>query len=56
MKLSRPKDITFWIAVILFAIGFIGYLAKIAPILPYTFWFVVAGFIVLALGNMVKGM
>jgi len=56
MKLSRPKDITFWIAVILFAIGLLGSLLKIAPIAPYAFWFVVAGFIVLALGNMVKGM
>ena len=56
MRLSPPKEITFWVAVILAAIGVISTLTPIKGITPYAFWFVVAGFIVLMLGNMVKGL
>ncbi len=56
MKLSAPKEITFWIAVILAALGVLAAQGVIPPLSSYAFWLVVAGFIVLALGNLVKGM
>jgi hypothetical protein len=56
MKLSAPKVITFWIAVILAIIGVLASLGTIHLPSGYAFWLVVAGFVVLALGNLVKGM
>lgn len=57
MNFSQPKVITFWIAVILAVLGLIAYLG-VLPILEasYAFWLVLIGFIVLALGNLLKGM
>jgi hypothetical protein len=51
MKLSRPKVITWWIAVIL---GVVGILAILLPILALTgvaVWLIAAGFILLALAT-----
>jgi predicted membrane channel-forming protein YqfA (hemolysin III family) len=54
MKLSAPKTITFWIAVILAALGVLASLGIIASLSSYAFWLVVAGFVLLALGNLLK--
>jgi hypothetical protein len=56
MKLSQPKVITFWIAVILAILGVLATLVTIPVLTGFAFWLVVIGFIVLLLGNMVKGM
>jgi hypothetical protein len=58
MKLTPPKVITFIIAVILVVLGLIGKLAPSTPILGAnnSFWFVFAGFVLLALGNLFKGL
>jgi hypothetical protein len=56
MKLSAPQVVTFWIAVILVIVGVLAYLGTISGFSTYAFWLVVVGFIVLALGNLVKGM
>lgn len=54
MKLSAPKEITFFIAVI---IAVIGVLANQGILhIGYAFALVLAGFILLALGNLVKGL
>jgi len=55
MSLSEPKVITFWIAVVLFVLGLLGFFA-VAALEPYAFWLVVIGFVVLALGNLIRGM
>jgi len=55
MKLSTPKVITFWIAVVLAALGLIGALFTVQFLSDYAFWFVFVGFVVLALGNLYKG-
>ena len=52
MKLQAPKLITFWIAVALGVLGIIGYFAFPA----YAFWLVLVGLILLALGNLLKGL
>ncbi|MBN2044534.1 MAG: hypothetical protein JW757_05895 [Anaerolineales bacterium] len=54
MKLSRPKVITFWIAVILAVLGVLAAQGFLAQLSGYAFWLVVAGFVVLALGNLLK--
>lgn len=52
MKLSRPKVITFWIAVILAVLGVLASQGFLAPLSGYAFWLVVAGFVVLMFGNL----
>jgi hypothetical protein len=56
MRLNAPKSITFWIAVMLAAVGFIAYLLlpSLVPTM-ISFLLVVIGFILLALGNTLKG-
>ena len=54
MKLNRPKVVTFWIAVILVVLGVLASLGSIPPLTDYALWLVVAGFVLLALGNLLK--
>lgn len=55
MKLSAPKVVTFWIAVVLAVLGLLATLVTIPVLSGFAFWLVVIGFIVLALGNMMEG-
>jgi hypothetical protein len=55
MKLTPPKKITFWIAVVLAALGLIGKLVTVPVISPIDFWLVLVGFVLLVLGLLVKG-
>ncbi len=54
MKLTPPKEITFFIAVILAILGALASQGVIHT--GYAFAMVLIGFIVLALGNLVKGL
>jgi hypothetical protein len=56
MKLTPPKVITFWIAVVLGVLGFLGKLTTIPLVSAYDFWFLFAGFVLLVLGLLVKGL
>jgi cytochrome c oxidase subunit IV len=56
MEISKPKTITFWIAVVLAALGLISYLVTIPVLSGFAFWLVVLGFVLLAAGNLVKGL
>ncbi len=53
MKLSPPKNITFWISVILGVYGIIGTYVTELPLAGIA---LVAGFVLLVLGNLVKGL
>ena len=53
MKLSTPKMITFWIAVVLVVLGIIAELLKHST---WAFLGALLGFVVLAAGNLVKGL
>lgn len=55
MKLSAPKVYTFWIAVVLALLGLIAEVFSITALAPYAIWFVIVGFVVLMLGNLIKG-
>lgn len=54
MKLSAPKVITFWIAVILMVLGVLAHLGSLAALSAYDFWLVAAGFVLLALANLME--
>jgi predicted membrane channel-forming protein YqfA (hemolysin III family) len=54
LKLSEPKVVTFWIAVVLVVLGILASEGIISGLATYAFWLVVAGFVLLALGNLVK--
>lgn len=56
MKLTPPKVVTFWISVILALLGLIFQVFTVAAISPYAFWFLFIGFVLLALGLLVKGL
>jgi hypothetical protein len=54
MKLSPPKQVTFWVSIILVVIGVILFAAGKGPIVDLVV--VLAGFVLLAMGNLVKGL
>lgn len=56
MKFSPPKQVTWWIAVIVGAIGVLGQLLSISIIAPFAFWLVVIGFVLLALATVIQGL
>jgi len=54
MRLNAPKVITFWIAVALAILGLIFFFIPVVA--AFAFWLLLIGFIVLMLGNFIKGM
>jgi membrane-bound ClpP family serine protease len=56
MKLTAPKTITFWIAVILGVLGLLGQVAGVAFLAPYAFWLEFVGLVLLVLGLLIKGL
>jgi 4-hydroxybenzoate polyprenyltransferase len=54
MKLTPPKVITWWIAVILGVLGLLGHFGTIAALSPYAFWLVTAGLVLLVLATLVR--
>ncbi len=56
MKLTPPKQITFWIAIILGVLGILGTLITIPVVTGLAFWFVVAGLALLVVALLVKGL
>lgn len=55
MRLNAPTKNFWWISVILAVIGFIGQIVAIPFVSAYAFWFVLVGFILLALSTVMKG-
>jgi len=56
MQLSAPKQITFWIAVVIAVLGVLAKLVSIPVLSPFAFWLVVIAFVVLAAGILVEGL
>jgi hypothetical protein len=56
MKLKAPKQITFWIAVVIAVLGIIIKLVSIPVLEAYPGWLMVLAFVILAAGNLVKGL
>jgi len=56
MKLSSPKVITWWIAVIVGVLGILATFVTIPVLSGYAFWLVVIGFVLLALATALEGL
>jgi len=56
MKLSAPKKVVFWVSVALAAVGLLAALITIPFLSSIAFWLVLIAFIILMLGNLLKGM
>lgn len=56
MKPSAPKVITWWIALILGVLGLLGYLGNVGALGQYSFWFVMAGLVLMLVATLVKGL
>jgi membrane protein YdbS with pleckstrin-like domain len=54
MKLTPPKVVTWWIAVILGVLGLLGTLVTIPFVSANAFWFVFVGFALLVLATLLK--
>ena len=56
MKLSPPRQVTFWVSVVLAVLGLLGKFVSIPLVSALSFWFVLAGFVLLAAANMSTGL
>ena len=54
--LTPVRFVTFIIAVIIALLGVLGHMGIISAVAAYDFWLVVVGFVVLAVGSLVKGL
>ncbi|HEX7587242.1 MAG TPA: hypothetical protein VF478_02910 [Anaerolineae bacterium] len=56
LKLSAPSQIVWIIALILGVLGILGSMGIIAALATYAFWLVVAGWAVLLIATIMRGM
>jgi len=56
MKLSRPKVITWWIAIALGVLGVLGQLSVVPALAAYAFVLVAAGLVLLAAAVVLKNL
>jgi hypothetical protein len=57
MKLSRPKEVTFIVAVIIVIVAVLLFVAKTNPVPDLNaFWVLFVGFVVLAMGNLMRNL
>ncbi len=54
MRLTPPKQSTYWISVVLVVLGLLGKF-MIAALAPFAFWLVAVGYLILFLGLVLKG-
>jgi hypothetical protein len=54
MKLSAPKNMTWWIAVVLGVLGFLGNF--VAAMSGFSFWLLFLGFALLAVATFIDGL
>ena len=54
MKLTPPKVITWWVAVILGVLAILGEQNLVAGLGQYAFWLAIAGLALLAIATLVK--
>jgi len=56
MKLNAPKNVTWWVAVVVGVLGILGKLFTIPFVSDNAFWFAAVGFVLLALATFLKGL
>ena len=55
MQLTPPTKNVFWISVVVGVVGLIAKFGVIAFLTPFAFWLVLVAFVLLVLGNAMKG-
>jgi hypothetical protein len=55
MQLSAPKQVTFWVAVVVALVGLVSSFVAIPVLSGFALWILVLGFIILAAGCMLEG-
>jgi hypothetical protein len=55
MRLTPPKQIVFYISLLLAVLALVGAIIDIPFVTEYKFWFAIVGYALLAAGNAVKG-
>lgn len=56
MTTNAPKFVTWVVGVVIGALGILAHFVSIPFVTVYQFWFLVVGFLVLALATVVKGL
>lgn len=56
MKLTPPKVITWWIALVLGVLGLLGYTGNVAGLSAYSFWLVLAGLVLMLVATLVRNL
>jgi hypothetical protein len=56
MKLTPPKQVTFWLAVILAVVGAVSKVVSLGTISGFAFPLIFFGFLLLVLGNVMEGL
>jgi uncharacterized membrane protein len=56
MKLTPPKVITWWVAVILGVLALLGHFNTVAALSPYAFWLAMAGLILLVVATLIRNL
>jgi hypothetical protein len=56
MKLTPPKVVTWWVALILGVLALLGHLNTIAALSPYAFWLAMAGLALMLVAVLVKNL
>jgi uncharacterized membrane protein YtjA (UPF0391 family) len=56
MRLSPPKVITWWVAVVLGVLGLLGYAGNVAGLSAYSFWLVLAGLVLMLVATLIKNL
>jgi hypothetical protein len=54
MNLSAPKNITFYVAVVIAVVALVGYF--VAALSAFAPWLMLVAFVVLAAGNLLEGL
>ena len=56
LNLSAPTMPVFWISVALAVLALVGHFRIVAGLAAYKFWLAIIAYVVLLLGNVLKGM
>ena len=55
-KVSAPKNVTWWIGLILAVLGIIGHFANVSFLSQYAFWLVLISAVLLLIATRLKGL
>jgi hypothetical protein len=56
MKLSAPKQVTWWVALVVGVVGILANLVTIPVLSGFAFWLVVVAFVLLILATFLQGL